>query len=291
MSDRSLMSGVLALGAAVALMGAPASLRAQDWRTVSSVRARGSESALAVKVQYGAGKLGIQPTGGGELYRVDIRYDSELFDPVTDYKAGNLEVGVEGTGHGVRLKNHRGGEMKLGLSPDIPLDLNLDFGAVEANLDLGGLRVQAVDIETGASDTELVFSRPNPIDCTTLSISVGAAAFSAVGLANSRCQNLDVEGGVGDVKLDFTGDWDRDMAADVTLALGSMTLVVPEDIGVQVEKDTFLTGFDSNGFTKLNGMYRSQNWEVARRHLVVKLEGAFGSVDVRWAGATLGSTP
>jgi hypothetical protein len=165
------------------------------------------------------------------------------------------------------------------------MELDLDFGAVEANLELGGLRISRVDIETGASDTELFFSEPNPERCDRFEVSMGAAAFSADGLGNANCERVKLEGGVGDVTLDFGGVWRGDMHADITVALGSVTIYVPENVGVRVDKDTFLTDFNGSRFRKSGGARYSDNWDEAERHLTVDLEGAFGSFTVRWIRA------
>ncbi len=268
--------------AGLALGMVPVQARAQDWRNVTSFRQRAQESRLDVHVRYGAGMLSILPGGAGELYRTDIRYDSDTFEPVTDYRSGRLEVGVEGRGKGIKIRNTESGKMKLALSPDVPLDLDLDFGAVEADIELGGLRLARADIETGASETEIRFSEPNRVACESLRIQMGAAALEARGLGNANCARVRAEGGVGDLTLDFSGAWQRDMAAEVTIALGSLTLRVPENVGVRVDKDTFLADFNGTGFHKRDGSHYSQNWETAEHHLTVKVEGAFGTIDVRW---------
>lgn len=276
---------------ALALVLAPAGLTAQDWRELTSFRQRAEESRLEVRVRYGAGVLDIRPGAGSELYRAAIRYDSDLFDPIAQYRDGILEVGVDGTGKGIKLKNNDAGELRLALSPDVPLELDLDFGAVEANLELGGLRISELDVETGASDTEIRFTRPNPVRCDRLDISMGAAALEAIGLANAGCSRVSVEGGVGDVRLDFTGEWRDDITADITMALGSATLVIPEDVGVSVDKQTFLTDFDRSGFQKRGDVFYSDNWDTASHRLTIDLEGAFGSVSVRWVRGTGTVTP
>lgn len=276
---------------ALAFVVGPAAADAQDWRDVTSFRQRADEPHLDVHLRYGAGVLDVRPGVGGELYRVGIRYDSDVFDPITEYRNGRLEVGVEGVGRGVRLKNNEAGDLSLALSPDVSLDLDLDFGAVEAHLELGGLQIRAIDVETGASDTELRFSRPNPLHCDRFDVSMGAAAFEAVGLANANCSQVTVEGGVGDVTLDFSGEWRRNIDAKVTMALGSATLIVPENVGVSIDKQTFLVDFDRNGFEKRGSMYYSRNWETTRHRLAVDLEGAFGTIEIRWARPTGTVTP
>jgi hypothetical protein len=268
--------------AALALGMVPVQAEAQDWRNVTSFRQRAQESRLDVHVRYGAGMLSIRPGGAGELYRTDIRYDSDTFEPVTDYRDGRLDVGVEGRGRGIKIRNTESGEMRLALSPDVPLDLDLDFGAVEANIELGGLRLARADIETGASETQIRFSEPNRGVCESLRIQMGAAALEARGLGNANCARVRAEGGVGDLTLDFSGAWRGDMDAEVTIALGSLTLRVPENVGVRVDKDTFLADFSGPGFYKRDGSHYSENWGTAEHHLTVQVEGAFGTIDVRW---------
>lgn len=255
----------------------------QDWRDVTSFRHRSGEERLEVQVRYGAGRLLIGSGGStGELYRVGMRYNASMFDPITEYRAGRLRVGVEGVGGSIRMGNHDAGELDLKLSPDVPLDLDLHFGAVRAEIELGGLMVRELDIETGASETDVRFSTPNTTPCERLALSMGAASFEAVGLGNANCAEINVEGGVGEVTLDFSGEWRRNMGADISMALGSLTLVVPSSVGVRVDKDTFLTSFDAARFEKRDGVYYSTNWESAQHRLDVDLSGAFGSVNIRW---------
>lgn len=268
---------------AVLTTACAAPVGAQDWRDITSFRHRSDEERLEVQVRYGAGRLVIgSGTSTGELYRVGMRYNPDLFDPITDYQSGQLQVGLEGVGGSIRMGKHGPGELDLRLSPDLPLDLDLDFGAVEAEIELGGLMVHELDIETGASQTRVRFSTPNAAACNRLALSMGAASFEAVGLGNANCAEINVEGGVGEVTLDFSGDWRRNMEADISMALGSLTLVVPPDVGVRVDKETFLTSFDGPRFEKRDGVYYSTNWESARHRLDVDLSGAFGSVNIRW---------
>ena len=274
------------LGAVILALAMPWPAAAQDWRDMTSFRQRSDESRLDVSVRYGAGRLRIEPGADAELYRVGLRYDSDLFNPISAYRPGSLEVGVEGTGRNVRLKNQEAGELKLALSPTVPLELDLEFGAVEADLELGGLHVRSVEIQTGASDSKVRFSEPNAGACDRFDLRMGAAAFGATGLGNAGCRRVTVEGGVGDVTLDFGGEWNRDIEAAITMALGSVTLVIPEDVGVRVDKSTFLTDFTRPGFVKRDDRYYSRNWDQAERKLTVDLRGAFGTVNVRWAAAT-----
>ena len=277
------MRNALAMVAAALAVGCALPAGAQDWRDVTSFRHRSDEDRLEVQVRYGAGRLLIgKAAGASELYRVGLRYDPRLFDPITEYQSGRLRVGVEGLNGSVRMGNHTAGELDLKLSPDLPLDLDFDFGAVEARIELGGLQVRELDIETGASETRVGFATPNVADCTRMGLSMGAASFSAEGLANANCAEINVEGGVGEITLDFSGEWRRNMQADISMALGSLTLVVPTDVGVRVEKDTVLVGFEGGRFERRDGVYYSTNWETARHRLTVDLSGAFGSVNVRW---------
>ena len=54
-----------------------------------------------------------------------------------------------------------------------PLDLDLQLGAAEARLNVGGLAVSRMRVETGAADARLNFSEPNKTEMRRLDIQLG----------------------------------------------------------------------------------------------------------------------
>lgn len=268
------------VAAAVLMLAAPATVAGQDWRSVSYFRQVAGEDLLQVEVEYGAGKLQIRPAPERTLYRANLRYDADAFRPVSTYRNGRLRLGVDGGRMSGR--NLKAGNLELSLGSGVPLDLSLKFGAAEANLELGGLRIREASISTGASQTRLTFSQPNPEVCKALVLEVGAAQFRAIGLANLNAERLRVSGGVGEVTLDFTGEWRTNMTADIEMGLGALTLRVPRGIGVRVQKGGLLAGFDSEGLIKRGDAYFSENWEEADRRLTVNVDAALGSIKMAW---------
>lgn len=280
MFDGRTVTGAVLVGLGLSLWSAPAD--GQDWRTLRSSRQSAGEERLRVDLTYGAGRLDVRPGDETDLYRTVLKYDAEAFDPIAEYRDGRLAIGVEGGNNSVKLRNHEAGEMDVVLGRGVPLALELHFGAVQADIELGGLRIERLEIHTGASESELRFSDPNPIRAERLELRLGAAAFRARHLGNANAARIDVEGGVGDVDLDFSGEWRGDMAADISMALGTVTLRLPRNSGVRVEKNTFLTSFDAAGFSRDGDTYLSDGWAGADHQLVIRLSGALGSVDVDW---------
>jgi hypothetical protein len=254
--------------------------QAQDWRTITSMRQYKDEKALNVSVEYGAGRLFVAPGAGNALYKATLRYDANTFKPLTSYSEGQLRIGIEGGS--VKGRNMKSGRLDLGLSPRVPLDLNLKFGAVQAEIDLGGLRISKAHVATGASETHVTVSRPNQERCTDFKLEVGAAKFDATGLGNLNCENFDVDGGVGDVTLDFNGAWRVDTEVSIDMGLGQLTLMVPRGLGVQVRKDGFLASFDSEGLVKRGNVYYSENFEKAGNRIFFNIDAAFGAIRIVW---------
>jgi len=275
-------SRTLILAGAALLLGAPPALRAQDWNTVTSSRAYQGEEELRVDLGFGAGRLFLKPGPAGTLYKATARYDANAFLPVTEYENGRLRFGLQSK-RGVKLRGRQhAGRIDVSLGPDAPLALDLEFGAAQADIELGGLRVRRAEISTGASETTLRFSQPNPERLSVLEIEVGAAALRAEGLGNANVERLSVDGGLGDIVLDFSGEWRGDTTADIDMGIGSLTLVVPKGVGLHVVKDGFLAPFDSEGLVKRGNGYYSLDWDSAPHRLTVRIDAAFGSINVRW---------
>src|SRR5262245_27180653 len=264
---------------AVAVSVLPAA--AQDWRTITTLRRFAGEDVLHVNVEYGAGRLVITPGAANSLYRATLRYDANVYRPLNSYNDGELNIGITG-GKISGSRNMKAGRLDLALGTAVPLDLALKFGAAEADLELGGLRLQKATIQTGASDTNVRISRPNPVTCTTARFEVGAARFEAEGLRNLNCEDLSFSGGVGDVALDFTGNWRTDGTVDIDMGLGSLTLRLPKGLGVSVHKSSVLASFDSQGLIKRGQVYYSEGFDKSERKLNINIDAALGSIKVLW---------
>jgi hypothetical protein len=271
------------MGAAAMLLAlAPDPAATQSWRSVTMSRQLDQEGSLDVHVGFGAGQLSIRPGEAGTLYQMHLRYDEDSFNPVAEYDGRRLSLGVDATSHSINWRKKEGQEMELFLARSVPMTLDLEFGAVRADLDLGGLQIARLELSTGASESRVEFSQPNPVRMSSAHFQVGAADFHVRSIGNLNAERINVDAGVGNVVLDFRGEWQGDAEVSVDFGLGALELRFPEGLGVQLVKDTFLTSLDSEGLVKRGDTYRSVDWEEAEHRVTVNVDAAFGSIDVVW---------
>ena len=265
----------------------PAGLTAQTLRDFSTSRQLHGESRLIARVDYGAGTLRLAPGSERDLYRVSMSYDPERYVPLSEFDAGagSVRLGLAAAGAG---GFHIGSRRQLDqtafvtLSPAIALDLALQLGAAEADLELGGLHLSTLQVSTGASRTTLRFSRPTAGHCERAEITAGAADISVLALGNSRCRRIRFEGGVGKVLLDLSGAWISGTQIDAHMAIGALTLRLPRDVGIRLTLDRFLSSFPTAGWTRQGKAYLSPGYARTTRRLDLALSSTLGGVDVEW---------
>lgn len=280
---RTVPEAIVAASAGAIAMLIPVAVGAQSMRTVTMSRQLEDNEPISVTVEYAAGHFGIGALDDGLLYRMSLRYDEDHFEPIADYSDHRLHLGVDAIHGGISVRGHRNsGELDLRLARGIPMDLDLEFGAVKADLDLGGLALTRLDLSTGASESTVDVSEPNTSRMERARFEVGAADFTAKRLGNLRADRIDVDAGVGSVTLGFDGNWERDARVSIDMGLGTLELRVPEGLGIQIRKDSFLTALDSEGLVKRGDTYESLDWDSAARKVTIDLDAAFGSVKVVW---------
>lgn len=268
---------------AIGLLAVAGPVEAQTWRTMESARQLQDRAQTSVKIEYGAGRLRVEPAEARMLYRMELRYDEDHFRPITDFDADThaLRLGTESI-RSRSMNLESGARATIALTREAPLDLDLDFGAGEAELELGGMQIRRLDVSTGASETTVRFGAPNPMAADRISIDAGAAELNVIGLGNARARRIDFEGGVGSTTLDFTGAWSGNTDASVQMGIGELTLRFPEGLGVKLERSSFLTSFDTEGLIKRGDAYFSPDWESAEHRLTLDVNAAFGAVNIRW---------
>ncbi|HEU4700503.1 MAG TPA: LiaF domain-containing protein [Gemmatimonadales bacterium] len=281
--------------AALALLGLasaspaarPAALAAQTLRTFTVARQLHGETRLVTRLDYAAGTLRVRPGAAGDLYRMEVTYDEQRFRPVSAYDApsGTATLGLAPLGgSGLRPPADPTTPQlaRLDLSPTADLALDLTLGAVEGDIELGGLHVTSLAVSTGASRTVLHFSAPNAARCSSATFNSGAAELVVVGLGNSRCDAISFEGGMGRATLDFSGAWSASARVAARMRVGELTLRLPRSVGVRLTLDKFLSTFRPAGLTARGTTYESANYATAARRLDLALTTAVGSIKVEW---------
>jgi hypothetical protein len=256
------------------------------WRTIDVSRQLRDSAPQRVKVQFDAGRIDVRGTDARVLSAMHLRYDEERVSPLHRYdqEQHSALLGAESRGNVLRTssssRSAEGSELGLALPTAVPLDLDLELGGTEARLDLGGLALQSLRLECGATDATLDFATPNRSHMRELDVGIGAAEFTATHLANANAEQIRLRGGIGTVDLDFSGRWTRDLDVVTRVAIGKLTVRVPDDVGVRVEVKRVAAGFDHEGLVKRGDAWFSPNWDSARHKLRVRAETVFGAIDV-----------
>lgn len=128
-------------------------------------------SQADVRIRYGAGNLTVRSAAPGQL--VDGEFSGGVIHQVTG--SGGLELSQD-TRYGMPWLEHPS-RWNLGLTGEVPLDLKVDTGASKAVLDLGGLRLRHLELQTGASETRVLLPRAAGTT-TTVTAQTGAASLT-----------------------------------------------------------------------------------------------------------------
>jgi hypothetical protein len=274
----------------VVAMGIPlVAARAQgdpQWRSLDVSRQLRDSVPQRIKVQYGAGRVDVRGTDAALLYGMHLRYDELRAAPLHRYDAEqhSTVLGLEPRTVNARVTSGprtESGELRLLVPRTVPLDLDLEFGGAEAMLELGGLSLQSLRLECGATDATLGFTTPNRTHMRELNVDVGAASFTALHLGNANADQIRVRGGMGAIDLDFSGTWQRDLTVLTRVGIGKTTLRVPDDVGVRLEIQRVAAGFDHEGMVKRDDAWYSRNWDTATRKLRIRAETVFGALELQ----------
>lgn len=264
----------------LALAAGASQVQAAQLKTVTWSRQVTDEERLEVNVSYGAGELTLRSGEPDLLYRARFDYDEDFATPRVDYAGGRLALGIS-TWDNRRFNDHSASSsLDLRLSRDVPMDLDLDFGAGSARLDLSGLPLFGLEVNTGASESEIRVEEVNPVAMASASINVGAAKLSMHGIGNLNAERVAVKAGLGSVSLGLDGEWPRDAHVSVEMGLGALEIRVPESVGVHIRRENFLTVIQAEGFVRSGRSYRSTNWETADRRVEVEISAALGAIDI-----------
>ena len=252
------------------------------------------EATLQANLELALGHVTVGKAEAGYLFQAEVSLEDEDMVPEMQYerdgRVGHLALGFESGGKGDSGLTVRGfkvpedNEWLLFFSDRVGLDLAFELGMAEADIDLTGLRVEQLSVESGMATTRLAFDEPNPVTMGSLNVDAGMAKFEGHRLGNARFEEFAFSGGAGSFVLDFTGGpLPRGAEATLEVGVSSLQVVLPRDTPVVLyAPDSWLARVEvPNGYIKRGkGVWHSAQVEREEDAFVVRIDAGLGKVAV-----------
>lgn len=251
----------------------------------------------SLRVSFWGGTLRVKPAEVPCAARLHTRDNVDSMEPHADTRRDGDHLDVrfwlDSEDNVVNLKSWSGdkdeprdperdivNEWNLELARAVPLALELDLAACEADVELGGIPLRAMRLDLGGGDATLAFGRPNPERLDRLSLSVGAGRLAARSLGNAHARTISVDAGAGSCLLDLAGDWRADALVEVDAGACGVEIRVPRDLAVKANlRETILAGLSAPEFADVGDhCFASPAWGRGGPEVVVEVTASLGTV-------------
>ena len=159
---------------------------------------RDNAELVRVNLKMGAGDLNVRG-GAKKLMEGAFVYNLPSWQPKIRYNntgvRGDLTIEQGRTGH-----THHGNakyRWDIALNDEVPLDLNVDFGAGNAHLDLGSLSLRSVRLDMGVGEMRMDL-RGQPARDYTVTVNGGVGEATLL-LPPSAGISAEAKGGIGGI--------------------------------------------------------------------------------------------
>lgn len=259
------------------------------------------ERELKVSLEAGYGNLYISKGNPGSVVSAEMEADKKIdLDNCIDYRVrdhvGFLNMSLDCDQSGKMESKHHGKSIHFDnldsrdwhveFTNAVPTAYDIELGLGRGDIDMTDLRVKDFSLSTGASSVKLKFGTPNKETIEDMNLEAGVSKFTAEGLCNARFHHLKFEGGVGSYTLDFKGTLDREVDADIDVGLGTLTVIIPDNIGAKIiyEKSwiahlDLASSFEESGNEE--NTYYSSNYDRASGKINMRIDAGMGSVKIR----------
>lgn len=238
-----------------------------------------------LRLDVDAGEVTLKPSTAEKDVRIVAEYQRDRVDIETDLDERRHELEFDVDQHEwFEKKEDSHVRLWIYLPPDPRLEIEARIKAGEVDIELGGLSVVAFDLTTYAGEVRVDFSEPNRVEMSDLRINTKIGETTTRRLGNARFRHANIDGGIGELKLDFSGQMLSNAHGEIDLDIGETSLHLPDDLGVKmkVSKFLFLTQFDPPyGFEKSGGYYYNRAFKDFDQGFALVITPGLGELSFR----------
>lgn len=249
----------------------------------------GSATSAQVRLDFPVGKSTIKSLVNSEsLIEADLTYIGEInftasgdTEKIVNLRQMNAPSdwfsGIFGwIGSGQKLR------WDIGLTPNIPLDLEIHNGVGECDFDLQALKVSALRIAGGTGEIHTTL----PTGTYSAKIDSGVGEMH-INVPVGAVVDLQASSGTGEVHLDIADG--ALVTAHVRGGIGEMKVRLPQNTAARIEYKSGLGGANvtsrltrvssSDGWNQ-SGVWQTPDYDTADSKILIKYEGGIGGLKV-----------
>lgn len=205
-----------------------------------------SDNPIEVELNVGAAKLNVSG-GAKDLVNGTVTYNVPDWVPEVTFSDDRLVIGQKETNITGFPSEQLINKWDIQLTNKIPLDININAGAYQGDLELGGMNITNLKINDGASDTKVSFATPNNGTMDKLDYSSGASTVELTGLGNANFEKMQFSAGAGSYTLDFSGELQQDADVNIEAGVSSIKIIIPEGTRAEIVVEGELKDVSTRG--------------------------------------------
>lgn len=242
----------------------------QEVKTASFSEPVGMAAAAAIELDLSVGEVTVKPlpVGSANLFEAEVKYTGEIEFTVSGETEKHLKLGqkmpanaaaVVGPLKDVLNKVVNGPELHwmIGISPDVPVKLDIDDGVGRSRLDLTGLKLESLKVDNGVGETTLVLP------------------------SVERHYEAEIDGGIGHVHVTISEG--AALHLKIEAGVGGVTIVLPTGAAARIEVERGLggTSLPPHFVERGSGLWETPDFNSATRQITIEYEGGVGGLKVQ----------
>ncbi len=215
-----------------------------------------------------------------DLYDYDYYFDDKYNELFLTLKKESFWEGV----NDYDIDKNTTAFIDLMLPRKSPANLDVQFKGGEVTMELGGIPLKNFVLDSWAGETMIRFDDPNPEKMEYMKIDVNIGNVELERLGNANFVEGYIDGGIGEIKIDLTGEYqpgDHNLLIDMDI--GGAEVVLPREAGIKlhVSKWPLVSVLDIDRKLRKRGKYYfSENYEDSEIKLLIKMNMGMGECKV-----------
>ena len=240
---------------------------------------------LSLELDIDGAELEVRSHASVNQCRVYIEYSKENCDVDVQFNPERGTLHVSTDSNFWEMKNNQGEApyFKIEVPTGVNVEIDADIKAGEIEFKFGEIHLTDFELRNWAGETTIEFSEPNRVLLKSFDVNCKVGEVNLLNLGNARFEEAEINSGIGELTVDFSGDLLEKVMARIDLDLGETHITVPEEPGAKLRvSKTFIVAEINiaDWFDKEGQYYYSKNYQTAEKSLYLIITTGLGELSI-----------